>query len=159
MKKFLILGALAVSGWLVSCEEEEVPGFVQQDYLKGDWLTKQVGELVPFNNGTTTVQIVEYTDVVNDPACNEDNFILNADGTFALNDYENVSGTCENDAISGTYTRTDNRIYLNYMDGATERLIIMNISVLTYTELHASYTMPGTSDLVFVKFAKHETAN
>lgn len=159
MKKFLILGVLAVSGWLVSCEEEEVPGFVQRDYLQGDWTTKQTGELVPFNNGSEVVNIVEYTDVENDPACNEDGLMLNADGTFALNDYENVGGTCENDAITGTYTRTDNRIFLNYMEGTTPRTLIMNVSVLTYTELHVSYPDPDTNDLVFVKFAKAEAAN
>jgi hypothetical protein len=159
MKKFLILGVLAVSGWLVSCEEEEVPGFVQRDYLQGDWAAKQTGELVPFNNGSQVVNIVEYTDVENDPACNVDGLMLKADGTFALNDFENVGGSCQNNGISGTYSRTDNRIFLNYMVGATQRTLIMNVSVLTYTELHVSYPDLVTNDLVFVKYTKPASAN
>lgn len=154
MKKFLIAGFFAISACLVSCEEEDVPDFVNQDYLSGTWITKEIGTPGPFNNGSEIITYVYYEDVVNDPACEADNLVLNPDRTFALNDFENT-GSCVNQGVSGTYTRMDNRILLNYTnDMGQERMITMTVNTLTYTQLIVSYTLPGTTDLRFFKFDK-----
>ena len=156
MKKLFIIGSLAASAWMVSCEEEDVPEFVNQDYLAGTWVAKQIGTSEDFNNGDEIITYVYYEDVVNDPGCDEDNLMLNTDKTFALNDYEN-NGGCVNEGITGSYTRTDNRILLSYTDDANQpQLLTMTINTLTYTELIVSYSMPGSPDLVFVKFQKEQ---
>lgn len=155
MKKFLVLGmAILASGWMVSCEEDEVDDFVYQDYLAGTWKTTEIGTPRQWNNGTETITIIDYVPVVNDPACGEDNLILKTDGNYELNDFEIVGGTCSNLGVAGTYTRTGNNIGMNYDDAGTPRIINANINTLTYDELIVSYRMPGTAAIKFYKFAK-----
>ncbi|OYQ44880.1 hypothetical protein CHU92_02265 [Flavobacterium cyanobacteriorum] len=154
MKKFAILGIVAISGWLLSCEEEEVADFVRRDYVTGTWTTKQIGVPGPYNNGNEVVTQITYQDIVNNPACGIDNLVINADGTYELNDWTNT-GACENNGISGTYTRADNRIFLRYTDDlGEEKQLVVTISTLTYTEMLVSYTVPGTNNLRFFRYQK-----
>ncbi len=157
MKKFVVLGmAILASGWMVSCEEDEVDDFIYQDYLAGTWVTTEMGTPRQWNNGDEIVTVIDYVPVVNDDTCGEDGLIIKADGTYELNDFEVVGGNCTDLGVSGTYTRTGNNIALNYDDAGTPRVINANINVLTYTELIVSYRVPGTSSLRFFKFEKQQ---
>ena len=129
MKK-IILSLVILSLFTFSCERDDGITYTTPDYISGKWVFDKVGTINP-----QPVYSVIYQDYQNDANCIKDNFLLNADGTFSINDYTPSGSTCVNNARTGSYTLVNKDVTLSYTVNNLVVLKTYTITALTYTEL------------------------
>ena len=132
----------------LSCEEDEELNFIQENYILGKWFVTEIGTV---NSNNTIV----YEDYINDSECEEDNLVLNQEGTYEENNFEFISSNCQNDQITGTYILDNNKIVQTYTDsGGQLKQKVLTIVALTYEEINLSYTDNEINKIVFLKLRK-----
>jgi hypothetical protein len=128
MKKIILL-LLFFSFFLTSCEsEEDGITYTTPDYITGKWNFSKIGSI-------NSQSIVIYQDYPNTQTCESDNLILNADGTYEINDFSLQGTNCVSTAQTGNFILFNKDITVSY----TENNILVTKSYtvisLTYQEM------------------------
>jgi hypothetical protein len=150
MKKINFILAILFTGLLfTSCDNKsEDLNYVAKNNLAGRWNIDKVG-IVNSQGG------IDYSDYVNDSACDVDNIVFNEDLSFQQNDFSTVDGNCQNNDITGTYSQVNHRVVLSNTDiDGVVHTQLFTITKLDNANLEVNYADSMTGGLVFLKLVK-----
>lgn len=128
MKK-LVLSLLFLSLFLTSCEsEDDGITYTTPDYITGKWNFSKIGAINSQGN-------VIYQDYPNTQTCEQDNLVLNVDGTFEINDFSLEGTSCANTVQSGEYTLVNKDLTIEYTEATVLVTKLYTIVALSYDEV------------------------
>jgi hypothetical protein len=145
MKK-IILSLIVLSIFIFSCESDDGITYTTPDYITGKWNFSKIGAINSQGN-------VIYQDYPNTQTCEQDNLVLNADGTFEINDFSLEGTNCVNAVKSGDYTIFNKDLTIKYTEASVLVTKVYTILTLTYDEI-TIVTTNTTGESVFYKLTR-----
>jgi hypothetical protein len=145
--KNIVLSLLFLSFFLISCESEDNGiTYTTPDYITGKWNFSKIGAINSQGN-------VIYQDYPNTQTCESDNLVLDADGTFEINDFSLQGTNCANAVQSGDYSLVNKNLTIKYTEASVLVTKVYTILTLTYDEV-VVVTTNSLGQLVFYKLTR-----